>query len=94
MTASIWRVDIVVLPKNGVSDPQGEAVKSGLGLLGIGGVDRIRVGRHLEVDVAADDEAAARSIATTMSEKLLANLVIEQFRIDSIQELQPTGSQL
>ncbi len=87
MSDSIWRIDIVVLPKEGVSDPQGEAVKSGLALLGIEGASRIRVGRHLEVDVAAPSEEAARAIATQMSEKLLANLVIEQFRIDAIHEL-------
>ena len=86
MTTSIWRVDIVVLPKDGVSDPQGEAVRSGLELLGIKGVSRIRVGRHLEVDIAAPDESAARELATAMAEKLLANLVIEQFTIERVQE--------
>ena len=92
MSQSTWRVDIVVLPKDGVSDPQGEAVKSGLALLGIEGASRIRVGRHLEVDIDASDEASARETATRMSETLLANLVIEQFRIDSIRELCAAGA--
>ena len=87
MSQSTWRVDIVVLPKDGVSDPQGDAVKSGLALLGIDGASRIRVGRHLEVDIDAPDEATARVTATRMSETLLANLVIEQFRIDTVREV-------
>jgi len=91
LTGSVWRIDIVVLPKEGVSDPQGEAVKSGLGLLGIEGVSRIRVGRHLEVDIEAADADNATAIATKMSELLLANLVIEQFRIDSVKELAAAG---
>ena len=87
MSDSIWRVDIVVLPKDGVSDPQGEAVKSGLALLGIEGVTRIRVGRHLEVDITAPNEAAAKIVAAQMAEQLLANLVIEQFRIETVRNL-------
>jgi phosphoribosylformylglycinamidine synthase PurS subunit len=92
MSQPVWRVDIVVLPKDGVSDPQGEAVKSGLALMGITEASRIRVGRHLEIDIQAADAESARSIAADMSERLLANLVIEQFRIESIREMTAAGA--
>ena len=75
------------MPKDGVSDPQGEAVKGGIGLLGITGVERVRIGRHLEVDVAAADEQSARETVNLMAELLLANPVIEQFQIREVQSL-------
>ena len=54
MNSSIWRVDVVVMPKDGVSDPQGEAVKGGLIMLGHASVARVRVGRHIEIDIEAE----------------------------------------
>ena len=84
MTDASWRVEVVVMPKDGVSDPQGEAVRGGLGMLGHAGVRRVRVGRHLELDVDAATEQDARAAVTRMAEQLLANPVIEQYAISSV----------
>lgn len=72
------------MPKDGVSDPQGEAVRGGLGMLGHAGVQRVRVGRHLELNVVAATEDDARAAVRQMAEQLLANPVIEQFEITSV----------
>ena len=92
MSHPIWRADVIVMPKDGVSDPQGEAVKGGLRMLGHEGVHRVRIGRHIEVDVAADSEVAARQEAVQMAERLLANPVIEQFQISNIRSLATGGT--
>ena len=91
MTSALWRVDLVVLPKEGVNDPQGEAVKGGLAKLGHGMVDRVRVGRHLQVDVRSSSEADARSQVAMMADQLLANPVIEQYEISGLTRLDPAG---
>jgi phosphoribosylformylglycinamidine synthase PurS subunit len=81
---SIWRVELVVLPKDGVNDPQGEAVRGGLAKLGHGSVDRVRVGRHIQIDVRGPSEADVRAQVQRMADELLANPVIEQFEIAKI----------
>jgi phosphoribosylformylglycinamidine synthase PurS subunit len=91
---AVWRVEVIVLPKEGVSDPQGEAVKGGLTMLGHAAVERVRVGRHIVVDMIAPNADAATGAVTTMAEQLLANPVIEQFRIGAVTRLQPTESAL
>lgn len=69
------------MPKRGVNDPQGEAVLSGLGLLGFAQARRVRVGKLIRVEVEAADEGEARAIGTEMCEKLLANPVIEEYEL-------------
>lgn len=69
------------MPKRGVNDPQGEAVLSGLGLLGFGDASRVRVGKLIRIDVEADSEAAAREMGTRMCDQLLANPVIEEYEL-------------
>jgi phosphoribosylformylglycinamidine synthase subunit PurS len=71
-----------VMLKTGVLDPQGEAVKHALGALGFGGVRGVRQGKVIELDLAGDDRARAESDVTAMCEKLLANTVIESYRIE------------
>ena len=88
MTAC-WRVDVTVMPKDGVSDPQGEAVKGGLAMLGHAGVERVRVGRQIVLDIDAETAEAAREAAVRMAEQLLANPVIEQFEVGIAQPLEP-----
>ena len=68
--------------KAGVLDPQGEAVRHALGALGFEGVGEVRVGKVIEVDLAATDAAAARAEAEAMCEKLLANTVIENYTVE------------
>ena len=91
MNSSIWRVDVVVMPKNGVSDPQGEAVKGGLIMLGHASVARVRVGRHIEIDIEAETVNDARGAVTRMADQLLANPVIEQCEISAAYALATEG---
>ncbi|MEX2520783.1 MAG: phosphoribosylformylglycinamidine synthase subunit PurS [Paracoccaceae bacterium] len=68
--------------KSGVLDPQGEAVRHALGQLGFEGVNGVRQGKFLELDLAETDPAKAEASARTMCEKLLANAVIENFTVE------------
>ncbi len=71
-----------VMLKDGVLDPQGEAVRHALGHLGFGGVEAVRQGKVSELDLAAADKAAAEAEVRQMCEKLLANTVIEKYTIE------------
>ncbi len=73
------RVDVML--KKGVLDPQGEAVRHALGSLGFDGVEGVRQGKVIELDLAETDPAKARATVTEMCEKLLANTVIESYAI-------------
>lgn len=68
-----------VMLKNGVLDPQGAAVKHALGALGFDGVEGVRQGKVIELDLA---EGATEAQVGEMCEKLLANTVIESYRIE------------
>ncbi len=73
---------VYVMLKLGVLDPQGEAVRHALGALGFDGVQRVRQGKVIELDLAATDKAAAEAEVKVMCEKLLANTVIESYQIE------------
>ena len=68
--------------KNGVLDPQGKAIQNALGGLGFSGIEEVRQGKYIEVDLAAKDEAAARAEVERMCRELLANLVIEDYAFE------------
>ncbi len=68
-----------VMLKAGVLDPQGEAVKSALGGLGFAGVNGVRQGKRIELDL---DDGTSEAQVIEMCEKLLANTVIESYRIE------------
>lgn len=68
-----------VMLKNGVLDPQGEAVRHALGALGFDGVNGVRQGKVIELDLA---EGTSEADVTSMCEKLLANTVIESYRVE------------
>ncbi|MGB0683493.1 MAG: phosphoribosylformylglycinamidine synthase subunit PurS [Magnetovibrionaceae bacterium] len=68
--------------KNGVLDPQGKAIEHALGSLGFGGVDGVRQGKVIELDLAETDTEKAKASVTDMCEKLLANTVIENYTVD------------
>lgn len=74
------RVDITL--KNGVLDPQGKAIQHALGSLGFGGVEDVRQGKVIELDLAETDPVKAEATLKKMCEKLLANTVIEDYRIE------------
>ncbi|WP_306114530.1 MULTISPECIES: phosphoribosylformylglycinamidine synthase subunit PurS [unclassified Roseovarius] len=73
-----------VMLKNGVLDPQGEAVRHALGSLGFDGVEKVRQGKVIELDLAETDEASARETVNEMCEKLLANTVIESYSVELV----------
>lgn len=76
------RARIKVVLKDGVLDPQGKAIEGALASLGFDGVDDVRQGKYIEIDLTETDPAAARARVTDMCEKLLANTVIEQYEIE------------
>ena len=71
-----------VMLKTGVLDPQGEAVRHALGSLGFDGVEGVRQGKVIEIDLAETDRAKAEAKVTEMCEKLLANTVIESYSVE------------
>ena len=73
-----------IMLKNGVLDPQGEAVRHALGTLGFEGVEGARQGKVIELDLIETDRAAAEKRVGEMCEKLLANTVIETYHVEFI----------
>jgi phosphoribosylformylglycinamidine synthase len=73
---------VYVMPKNGVLDPQGKAIGHALEGLGFAGVNDVRAGKVIELDLAETDPDTARKTAEDMARKLLANTVIESFRVE------------
>lgn len=72
-------VDVMLKPE--ILDPAGQAVLNALPSLGLPPAQTLRIGKHVELSLEADDEAAALEQATKMAETLLANPVIEDFRV-------------
>lgn len=73
---------VTVMLKNGVLDPQGAAVQHALGTLGFTGVSGVRQGKVIELDLSETDAAKAEVAVKAMCEKLLANTVIESYRVE------------
>ena len=73
---------VFVTLKNGVLDPQGEAIRHALGTLGFAGVEGVRQGKVIDLDLAEADPARAEAAAAEMCEKLLANTIIENYRVE------------
>ncbi|MCE6951631.1 phosphoribosylformylglycinamidine synthase subunit PurS [Cereibacter sphaeroides] len=73
-----------VMLKDGVLDPQGEAVKHALGTLGFSGVEGVRQGKVIDLDLTATDATAAEAEVRAMCEKLLANTVIEKYTVEIV----------
>jgi phosphoribosylformylglycinamidine synthase PurS subunit len=75
------RATVTVMLKSGVLDPQGKAIAHALGALGFAGVQDVRAGKILEIELAETDPEKARTAAEEMARKLLANTVIESFQV-------------
>ena len=76
------KVRVEVFLKPGVLDVQGKAIEAALGGLGFAGVSDVRVGRIITMDLAGDDKAKAEAEAKSMADRLLANAVIESYRVE------------
>ena len=73
---------VTVMLKEGVLDPQGRAIGHALSSLGFAGVGEVRAGKVIELELEEPDANRARTAAEEMARKLLANLVIESFRVE------------
>lgn len=82
MKGVAMKARVTVTLKNGVLDPQGEAVRHALGSLGFSGVTGVRQGKMIELDLAETDAVTAERTVTEMCEKLLANTVIETYAVE------------
>jgi phosphoribosylformylglycinamidine synthase PurS subunit len=76
-----YTVQIKVMPLKELLDPQGKAVMGGLQNLGLAGVEDVRVGKNITLQVNADSVEQAKKLAEEASKKLLANPVMEYFEI-------------
>jgi phosphoribosylformylglycinamidine synthase len=79
------KVRVTVMPKAGVLDPQGKAIGHALDSLGFGGVGEVRAGKVIELELSETDPQAAKAAAEDMARRLLANTVIESFRVELAQ---------
>jgi len=75
------KATVTVMPKDGVLDPQGKAIGHALAGLGFSGVAEVRAGKVIVLDLAELDADRARAQAEAMARRLLANTVIESFRV-------------
>ena len=82
---SDFRVEVRVVPRQGILDPQGKAVSGALSSLGFEGVGEVHVGRLITLSLAAPSADAAQEAATTMCRQLLANPVTEDFDVRVIE---------
>lgn len=80
----VFTIQIKVMPLKDLLDPQGKAVLGGLHNLGYSQVQDVRVGKHITLQIEANSEEEAKTIATQTSKDLLANLVMEEFEVTSI----------
>jgi phosphoribosylformylglycinamidine synthase PurS subunit len=76
------KIRVLVRPKEGILDPQGQAVERALPALGFEGVSGVHVGRLIELELPDGDPAAARAQVAEMCEQLLANPLIESYEVE------------
>jgi len=75
------KIKVIVTLKNGVLDPQGKAIQQTLNGMGFSNVNSIRQGKYFDIEINDNDETKAKTKVEDMCKKLLANLVIEDFKI-------------
>ena len=80
----IYNVQIKVMPLKDLLDPQGKAVLGGLLNLGLKGIEEVRVGKHITLQIEAESEDVAKQLADQASKKLLANPVMEFYEIEMV----------
>ncbi len=76
------RARVFVTLKPSVFDPQGKTIADALHSLGYGGVEDVRQGKYFELDLATSEATKAKALAAEVADKLLANPVIESYRIE------------
>jgi phosphoribosylformylglycinamidine synthase PurS subunit len=89
---SQYRLEVLVKPRPGLLDPEGKAIHHALNSLGWDGVEDVRVGKAIYLDIEAQSADEAREAAQAMCRKLLANPVTEDFEVALAGELEGAGS--
>ena len=79
------KISVIITLKKDVLDPQGKVIHQALDGMGFKNVNEIRQGKYFEIDVKENDPTRAKEIVEDMCKKLLANLVIENYKIIEIQ---------
>lgn len=75
---------VTVTLKNGVLDPQGKAIEGALKSFGLEGIDSVRQGKVFDIELTTQDKARAEALLKEACEKLLANTVVENYRVEVI----------
>lgn len=74
-----FKAEIDIMPLKEILDPQGKAVKLGLQNLGLSNINDVRIGKHILLEVEAEDKASANEKVELACKKLLANLIMESY---------------
>lgn len=75
---------VTVTLKNGILDPQGKAIEGALKSLGVDGIASVRQGKVFDIELAVADKAKAEEALRAAADKLLANTVIENYRVEIV----------
>jgi len=81
---AVMKARVTVTLKNGILDPQGKAIEGALKSLGVDGVASVRQGKVFDIEIAGADKAKAEALLKDAADKLLANTVIENYRVEVI----------
>lgn len=73
---------VFVILKSGILDPQGKAIEGALRSLGVDGVTSVRQGKVFDIEIAGDDRARAEAVLKEAADRLLANTIIENYRVE------------
>jgi phosphoribosylformylglycinamidine synthase PurS subunit len=74
-----FKAEIDVMPHAALLDPQGKAVSGSMANIGLSAIHDVRIGKHISLELEADNEAAANELVETACKKLLANLIMESY---------------
>ena len=80
--AQKYRAEIDIMPQAALLDPQGKAVSSNMAKIGLPEVDNVRIGKHITLEIEADDEHAAKSKVDEACKKLLVNAIMEDYHFE------------
>lgn len=78
----LFNARVIVMPQREILDPQGKAVEGALTQLSDAGIGNVRIGRNIEFTIESSSTETARTEVETLSKKLLANLIMEDFHIE------------
>lgn len=84
-SANLYHAKVYVTLRTSVLDPAGTAVRSGLSHMGYNNVSKVRIGKYIELDLTAESEASAQQQLDKICDQLLANPVIEDYRIEVLE---------